>query len=228
MNVSSTASIRIAIVDDHRLFRKGLAALLADMPGLSVVLEAGHGAELLTSLQEVPADVVMLDISMPVMDGIATLQHLRSQHPQLKVIMLSMNEDDAMIIHLMGLGANGYLLKEAQPEEVETAIRTVMTSGYFLNDRVSRAMLTRIARPEKIKPVQFGTDISDREMEVLMLVCHGLTTQEIGEKLFISPRTVEGHRKNMMEKLGIHNTASLVIFAIKQGWIDPDDIHMPG
>jgi two-component system response regulator DegU len=221
-------AIRIALVDDHRLFRKGLAALLADMPGLSVVLEASHGAELLAALPDVQADVVMLDISMPVMDGIETLKQLRSRHPALKVIMLSMNEDDAMIVHLMGLGANGYLLKEAQPEEVETAIRSVMASGYFLNERVSRAMLSRLVKPEKVKPSLHGSTISDREMDVLLLVCHGLTTQEIGDRLFISPRTVEGHRKNMMEKLGIHNTASLVIFAIKQGWIDPDEIHLRG
>lgn len=220
--------IQVALADDHTLFRKGMLALLQDAAGLAVCFEASNGRELLQQLAAGPLpDVVLLDISMPEVDGIEALKRIRQDHPKIKVLMLSMNQDDAMILHLMEHGANGYLLKETDPDEVEVAIRAVVETGFYFNERVSRALLTKIVRGDKFKPTFSGlVQLSDREVEVLDLVCHGLTNPEIGDKLFISPRTVEGHRKNIMEKMGVRNTAGMIVYAIKKGWIDLDAISL--
>jgi DNA-binding NarL/FixJ family response regulator len=217
-----SSPIQVAIVDDHTLFRKGLRALLEDSEGLVVLFEAADGHDLLAQLAEGPQpQVVLLDISMPVMDGIAALQHIRSSYPAIKVVMLTMNHDDAMILHLVEAGASGYLLKESDPDEVETAIKAAVETGFYFNDRVSRAMLSRIVKGDKFKPTFSGlVQLTDREVEVLHHVCKGLTNPEIGERLFISARTVEGHRKNIMEKMGVRNTAGMVVYAIKKGWVD--------
>ncbi|HEX2900461.1 MAG TPA: response regulator transcription factor, partial [Bacteroidia bacterium] len=163
--------------------------------------------------------------SMPEMDGITALQRIRSEYPAIKVVMLTMNQDDAMILHLVEAGANGYLLKESDPDEVEMAIKAAAETGFYFNDRVSRAMLSKIVKGDKFKPVFSGMiQLTDREVEVLGLVCRGLTNPEIGDKLFISARTVEGHRKNIMEKMGVRNTAGMIIYAIKKGWVDLSEV----
>ncbi|MBK9447893.1 MAG: response regulator transcription factor [Bacteroidetes bacterium] len=225
--VSSPNPIKVALTDDHKLFRKGMIALLEDAEGMQVLFEAGNGIELLQKLSEgnLP-DVILLDITMPEMDGIAALQRIRSEFPTVKVVMLTMNQDDAMILHLIELGANGYLLKESDPDEVEMAIRAVMETGFYFNDRVSRAMLSKIVKGDKFKPVFAGlVQLTDREVEILDHVCRGLTNPEIGDKLFISARTVEGHRQNIMEKMGVRNTAGMIIYAIKKGWVALDEIQ---
>ena len=224
--VSSPNPIRVALTDDHKLFRKGMIALLEDAEGMQVLFEAGNGIELLQKLaQGQLPDVILLDITMPEMDGIAALQRIRSEYPSVKVVMLTMNQDDAMILHLIELGANGYLLKESDPDEVEMAIRSVIETGFYFNDRVSRAMLSKIVKGDKFKPVFSGMiQLTDREVEILDQVCRGLTNPEIGDKLFISARTVEGHRKNIMEKMGVRNSAGMIIYAIKKGWVDLDGI----
>ena len=203
-----------------------MTALLEDAEGMQVLFEAGNGIELLQKLSEgqLP-DVILLDITMPEMDGISALQRIRSEYPSVKVVMLTMNQDDAMILHLIELGANGYLLKESDPDEVEMAIRSVMETGFYFNDRVSRAMLSKIVKGDKFKPAFSGMiQLTDREVEILDQVCRGLTNPEIGDKLFISARTVEGHRKNIMEKMGVRNSAGMIIYAIKKGWVDLDGI----
>lgn len=219
-------TIQIAIADDHALFRSGLNALLSQFEGLAVVAEAANGKELLQKISENPAiDIVLLDISMPEMDGIEALKAIKQNYPAVKVIMLTMIQDDAMILHFMTLGANSYLLKECEPQELEWAIRSVMQSGFYFNERVSTVMLNKIVKGDRFKP-QFKGNVSltDREFEVLECVCKGLTNPEIGDKLFISPRTVEGHRKNIMEKMGVTNTAGMVVYAIKKGWVDVGEL----
>ncbi len=220
------STIQVALADDHKLFRKGMIALLEDVEDLAVNFEANNGLELLQHLADgAKPDVILLDISMPEMDGIEALKRIRLDHPAIKVIMLTMNQDDAMILHLMELGANGYLLKESDPDEVEMAIHAVVESGFYFNERVSRALLTKIVKGDKFKPTFSGlVQLTEREVETLDLVCRGLTNPEIGAKLFISPRTVEGHRKNIMEKMGVRNTAGMIVYAIKKGWVDLDGI----
>lgn len=218
--------IQVALVDDHTLFRKGLKALLEDSEDLAVLFEAGNGHELLAQLSDgLLPQVILLDISMPEMDGITALQRIRSEYPAIKVVMLTMNQDDAMILHLVEAGANGYLLKESDPDEVEMAIKAAAETGFYFNDRVSRAMLSKIVKGDKFKPVFSGIiQLTDREVEVLGHVCRGLTNPEIGDKLFVSARTVEGHRKNIMEKMGVRNTAGMIIYAIKKGWVDLSEV----
>jgi DNA-binding NarL/FixJ family response regulator len=224
--MAESSPIQVALVDDHTLFRKGLKALLEDSEDLAVLFEAGNGQELLAQLSDgLLPQVILLDISMPEMDGITALQRIRSEYPAIKVVMLTMNQDDAMILHLVEAGANGYLLKESDPDEVEMAIKAAAETGFYFNDRVSRAMLSKIVKGDKFKPVFSGMiQLTDREVEVLGHVCRGLTNPEIGDKLFISARTVEGHRKNIMEKMGVRNTAGMIIYAIKKGWVDLSEV----
>lgn len=217
--------IRVAIIDDHRLFRKGLAALIETNDDMQVTLEGENGQELIDALNNTTAnvaDVVILDLEMPVMDGQQTAQMLQKDYPEVKPIIVSMHNDSQFIIDLMEAGARGYLLKNAAPEEMETAIRSVHETGYFFNDTVSRTMLHGLVAKNKVTPQFKNQDaLSQRELEVLQLICEEYTTAEIGEKLFISPRTVEGHRNNILLKTGARNTAGMVVYAIKHQLFDP-------
>ncbi len=213
--------IKLAIVDDHNLFRLGLVRILQQSDDIEVVLEAVNGKEFLDKLADHQIDVVLLDIQMPEMDGIKVTEHLRAKGDNPKIIILSMHDEDQFILHLLELGANGYLLKDTDPEEVETAIRKVHQSGIYFTDFVSRVMLKKatLKQHKAGKIFNHKTDLSDRELEVLTHICEGLTTSEIGDKMCISPRTVEGHRNRIMEKLDVNNTAKLVAYAIKHNLI---------
>lgn len=215
--------MRIALVDDHALFRKGMQAILGGIDDMEVVLEADHGQDFLDQLKDTPVDVVLMDLEMPEMDGMEATKILRSDYPDVRVLILSMHSDEKFIIKLMELGAHGYLLKTAQPDEIEVAIRSTMESGYYFTELVSKVMLHGLVQRKKVQPT-FNTQaqLSQREQEVLLHICKELTTPEIAEALFLSPRTVEGHRNNLMQKTGAKNTAGLVVYAIKNGHFDPE------
>lgn len=214
--------IRLALADDQLLFRRGLVMLLRDMEGVQVVFECGNGEELLTGMRDNPIDIVLLDLEMPVMDGIQTLGHLRKEYPEVKVIVLSTHNKEQFIAQAMDSGAAGYMLKSADTDEIESAIRSVRESGYYYSDRVSHVMLHGLVKRQKVKPTFYEVDpLSDRELEVLRAICQGLTNTEIAGKLFISPRTVEGHRNNMLLKTGAKNTAGLVVYAMTKGYYTP-------
>lgn len=211
--------IKLAVVDDHNLFRKGLVSIMNQVPEFEVVFQATNGREFLDLLPSNPVDVVLLDLQMPELDGKAVTEILRKDNSDIKIIILTMQDEDQYILHLMEIGASGYLLKDTDPEEVENAIRKVVTSGHYFSEYVSRVMLRKVSQKANSKVFNYKTDISDRELEVLKLICEGLTTTEIAEKIFLSPRTVEGHRLRMLEKLGVKNTAGLVAFAIRNGLV---------
>ncbi|MFK7925505.1 MAG: response regulator [Bacteroidia bacterium] len=213
--------MKIALVDDHKLFRKGMRALLEEIDGLEVIFEAANGQELLDHMAEQQAEIILLDLEMPVMDGVTVLPKIQSTYPNTKVLILSMHQDDQFIVHLLEQGAHGYLLKDTELEELEDALECVRDNGFYFNDRTSRAMLSRLTRRQKIKPT-FGhvEPLSDRETEVLKLICEEFTTAEIADKLFLSPRTIEGYRNRLLEKTGAKNTAGLVVFAARQGYLD--------
>ncbi len=214
--------IRLALADDQVLFRRGLAMLLGDMPDVQVVFECANGEELLRHLKTEPVDIVLLDLEMPVMDGMAAMKHIRKEHPEVKVIVLSMHEEEKFIVHLMELGANGYVVKTAEPDEIENAIRAVATSGYHFSELVGQVMLQGLVNKEKVRPTFSDTDpLTEREQEVLRLICQELTTTEIAGKLFLSPRTVEGHRNNILLKTGARNTAGIVVYALTKGLYTP-------
>ncbi len=214
--------IRLALADDQVLFRKGLAMLLQDMADAQVVLECANGAELLTELARTPVDIVLLDLQMPVLDGIETTKRIKQDFPQVKVIILSTHDEDKFIAHLMELGANGYMLKTAEPDEIDTAIRSVAANGFYFSELVSRVMLHGLVKKKQVKPVFNEVDpLSERELDVLRGICQELTTAEIAAKLFVSPRTVDFHRNNLLLKTGAKNAAGLVVYAITKGHFAP-------
>jgi len=213
--------IRIALVDDHVLFRRGMMAMLGLNEELEVVFDCGNGAEALNILKEQPVDIVLMDLEMPGLDGTAATQQITSAYPDVSVIVLSMHDDEQFIVHLMKAGAKGYLLKNAEPEEIIAAIQSVFETGFYFNDRVSRVMLSGLMEDTRMKPKFSGQEeLSKREIEVLRLICEEKTTTEIGEALFISPRTVEGHRNNILLKTGARNTAGMVVYAIRNRLVD--------
>ncbi|MGR3810785.1 response regulator [Jiulongibacter sp. NS-SX5] len=215
--------IKIAVVDDHNLFRAGLVQILNQSEELEVVLEAENGQDFLQKLEGTDVDVVLLDVDMPEMNGIEVTEKLReNERQEPKIIILSMHDEDQFILHLLETGANGYLLKDTDPDELEEAINKVYKKGIYFTEFVSRVMLNKATiktRQRSGKFFNYKTDLSERELEVLRLICEGFTTAEIADKIFLSPRTVDGHRTRIMEKLGVHNTASLVAFAIKNSLI---------
>ncbi|MCY7356328.1 MAG: response regulator transcription factor [Rudanella sp.] len=216
--------IKLALCDDHNLFRVGMASILTQVPDFELILEAANGQELIDKIARKTPDVVLLDLQMPVLDGTATADFLRENHPLIKIVILTMHDEDRMVLHLLEKGVSGYLLKDADPDEVEKAIRKVMDDGVYLNDFVSRAMLRKMTNTSTAmkQPSTFYNSkvlLSEREKEVLKLICEGLSTAEISEKIFLSPRTVEGHRLRILEKTGTKNTAGMVAYAFKNNLV---------
>lgn len=208
--------IKIAIVDNHSLFRKGLAGMLSTETTFEVVLEAGNGKELLQRIGKMTIDVVLMDAEMPEMDGLEATRILREQRTDIRVVMLSAYGEKDMILHAIDNGARGYLRKDSGLDEVIDAIHTVVQNGFCFNQDVSHILLRGVVEQDKFQstfnPV---SKLTERELEVLRLICQELTSAEIGENLFLSPRTIETYRRNLMEKIGARNTVGLVLFALK-------------
>jgi two-component system response regulator DegU len=214
--------IRLALADDQLLFRRGMALLLRDMADVQVVLERANGEELLAGLKEETVDIVLLDLQMPVMDGMEAMRRVKQEHPEVKVIVLTTHDEEKFIAHLMELGANGYMLKNAEPDEIENAIRSVAENGFYFSDVVNRVMLQSVVKKKQVKPTFNDIDpLSERELEVLRAICQELTTTEIAGKLFVSPRTVDFHRNNILLKTGARNAAGLVVYAMTKGIYSP-------
>ena len=215
--------IKLALCDDHTLFRVGMATILGQVQDFELILEASNGQELIDRIPRKTPDVVLLDLQMPVMDGTATADYMREHHPLIKIVVLTMHDEDRMVLHLLEKGVSGYLLKDAEAGEVEKAVRKVMDEGVYLNEFVSKAMLRKMTNKTNVKPVNafYNSKIllSEREKEVLALICEGLSTNEISEKIFLSPRTVEGHRLRILEKTGTKNTAGMVAYAFKNNLV---------
>lgn len=200
--------IRVALVDDHSLFRSGLRGLLDRSKGVHVVGEAGDGEEFLAMLPSLDADVVMMDFSMPGLDGAQTTERALALRPGLRVIALTMLGDAPYYVRMVEAGAKGFLMKDTPLDEVVRAIETVAGEGTWFCREVLQALTD-------IPPDREPTLLSTREVEVLACVCRGLSNQQIADELFISKRTVDKHRANILEKTGCANTASLVIYAVK-------------
>jgi DNA-binding NarL/FixJ family response regulator len=214
---------RIFLVDDHAIVRDGIRALLAHEPGLEVVGEASHGQELLDQLPHTPANVVLLDINMPVLDGLATTQRLHAEYPDIKILVLSMLNHERYIGQLFTAGAHGYILKSADKGEILIAIQTVANGKQFLCSELGLAMLHKVlAKEEYTEPSDSKkpSQLTRRETEILRLLAEGLTTSEMAEKLFTSKRTIETHRQNILEKTQTKNTAALIKLAMTQGLLD--------
>ncbi len=212
--------IKIALVDDQRMFRDGVKALVSSFENIDIIHECSNGKEFLEQISS-DLDMVLLDLEMPEFNGLETMEELHKTQSATKVIFVSQNQEPIMITRLMELGAKGYLTKDASSEELHRAILSVHQTGYYFNDLVSRSLLTKLANKEVVNPTfNYVEQLSNRECEVLQLICEEFTTKEIAEKLFLSPKTVENHRTRIMDKTGVRNTAGLVVFAIKNDLYD--------
>ena len=211
--------VRIALVDDHTLFRTGLRGLLSMRENFDVTVDVGSGEEFLEALGASEIDVVFMDISMPGIDGAETTRRAIERCPGLRVIALSMYGDDHFYKLMLDSGASGFLLKDSDIEEVYAAVDAVIEGDSYFSEALLGSFtrnMSRLALPEAM-----GEDaLSDREVEILVEVCRGLSNQEIADKLFISKRTVDKHRANILEKTGCKNTANLVVYAIKHHLVE--------
>jgi DNA-binding NarL/FixJ family response regulator len=213
--------IKVAIADDHKIFRKGVILSLRPYSNIKFVQEAENGEELLAGLAESAPDVILMDLRMPQKDGIETTKIVSKQYPHIYVLVLSMHEDERFVSHLMENGANGYLLKNAEPQEIRRAIMDVFEKGYYLNNFVNRILIKKAHAKQKALPsLSNDISISDKEKEVLQYICMEFTAQEIAQKMNISPRTVEAIKDRLMERFGSKNTAGLVFFAVKNNLVD--------
>jgi DNA-binding NarL/FixJ family response regulator len=207
----------IVIVDDHLLIAKAITSIIEKFPGYEVLFEAENGAVLVERFRQkknIP-DIVLLDISMPVMDGFETALWLKDNHPEVTVMALTMQGDDDSLIKMIRCGAKGYLQKNVHPVELEKALDTLVSKGAYYPDWATSRILYNIARGGD--PREKGIPITEKEKEFLKYACTELTYKEIGEKMFCSPRTVESYRDSLFEKLGVHTRVALALYAVKTG-----------
>ena len=202
--------INIAIIDDHTLFRNGVAALMREFEELEVVFEAENGEQMqLMFVKHRLPQVILMDINMPVMDGYAATKWVKDKYPQIKILALSMFEDDKAVIRMLKSGASGYVLKESRPKELLEAIKTINEKGVYINEMVSGKLFRQISGKEE------KLDLSKKEMEFLKLCCSELTYKEIASIMFVSPRTVDNYRESLFEKLHLKSRTGLVLYAIQ-------------
>lgn len=214
--------IKVAIADDHQIFRKGVILSLRQYTNIKFVFEAENGEDLVQKVSdnELP-DVILMDLKMPVKDGIETTKYLNKHFPAIRIIILTMYEDERFVGHLMDSGANGYLLKSTEPAEIKKAITDVMRTGFYLNNFVNKVLIKKNYAKQKFNPnLNSEVVISEREKEVLTLVCMEYTAQEIAQKMEISARTVEAIKDRLMERFGVKNSVGLVFYAMKNSLID--------
>ncbi|HTS43481.1 MAG TPA: response regulator transcription factor [Puia sp.] len=213
-------TIKVVIADDHALFRAGVKTALSVKKDVELIAEADNGMQLLNLLKHVEPDVILLDIQMPIMDGITALPEIRKLYPQVKVIILSMHNDHSMISKLMEIGANSYLTKNSDSENIYNAIKTCYEQEFFFNELTNKALLSGL----RTKRMDTGTaqevNLSEKELTILKLMCEEKTTKEIADLVDISPRTVEAIRDKLKTKTGAKSMAGLVMYAVKNGIIE--------
>ena len=212
--------IKVAIADDHALFRTGVKTSLSSRKDIQMVAEAENGMQLLNLLKHIKPDVILLDIHMPIMDGYTTLPEIKKLHPEMKVIMLSMNNDPSIITKMMEVGANSYLTKESDPETIYDAIRTCYEQEYFFNDLTNKAMLSGLRTKKPMDMTPADVHLTDKEITILKLMCEEKSTKEIAELVDLSPRTVEAIRDKLKTKTGVKSMAGLVMYAVKAGIVE--------
>lgn len=218
--------INIAVVDDHHLFRAGLISLLKDHDGLNVVLQASNGRDLFKQLKNhaesgkrILPDIVLLDIQMPEMNGIETTLQLQEDYPAIKIIILTMHNEEEFIFDLMNKGASGFIAKDKTIDMVLDAVYSVVSNGIYFNEQILQAIVKGSQRKLKIPEFPKETELSEREIEIIQLVCDQKTNKQIAEILEVSQRTIESHRTAIANKTGVKNTAGLVLFAIRHSLI---------
>src|SRR5829696_9954331 len=220
MKNTETSVIRVAIADDHALFRAGVKTSLSSRKDIQMVAEAENGMQLLNLLKHIQPDVVLLDISMPIMDGLTTLPEIKKLYPDVKVIMLSMHNDHSMITRMMEIGANSYLTKDSDSETIYQAIRTCYADDFFFNDLTNKALLNGLRNKRSPEPEPAEVQLSEKEITILKLMCEEKSTKEIADMVDLSPRTVEAIRDKLKTKTGVKSMAGLVMYAVKAGIVE--------
>lgn len=208
----------IAIVDDHLLFAQSLEALVSSFKDYEVIFHATNGKNFIEALKksQVKPDVVLLDINMPVMNGLETMTWIKNTYPEMKTIALSMDDSEETIIKMLRLGAKGYLLKDIHPDIFKKAISDVIEKGFYYSDRITNTLLDTLDRKEKDQEIK----LKDREIEFLKLACTEKTYKEIAGVMFLSPKTIDGYRENLFDKLDVKSRIGLVLYAIKHKVIE--------
>ncbi|MFM7838660.1 MAG: response regulator [Chitinophagaceae bacterium] len=214
--MSKELVIKLALADDHKIFRDGIKMALKGKEYLKLLWEAEDGKDLMHKMQLKPPDVLLMDIRMPELDGINAIGLLRKEYADLKIIMLTMYDDQEMISKMLDLGANAYLTKTTDPEEIYQAILTCMNDDFYFNDLVNKAVLSKLQTKKQVRqfypnPVKF----SEKEVRILRLLAEDKTTEEISKEIFLSPRTIETIRQNMKTKVGVKTIAGLIMYGMR-------------
>jgi len=213
--------IKVAIADDHILFRTGVKTALSMKKDIKMIAEADNGMQLLNLLKHTQPDVILLDIQMPILDGISTLPEIKKLYPEIKVIMLTMHNDHSMISRLMELGANAYLTKNSDSDVIYEAVKTVHQQEYFFNALTNKALIDGLRLKRQAEASQpMDAKLSDKEVTILRLMCEEKSTKEIADLVDLSPRTVEAIRDKLKTKTGAKSMAGLVMYAVKSGIIE--------
>ncbi len=223
VNPTSVEPIKVLIADDHVLYRAGVKTALSTKKDIKIIAEADNGMHLLNMLKMIQPDVILLDIQMPVMDGIGALPEIKKNWPHIKVIMLTMMDDHSMITKLMELGANSYLSKTSDSEIIYEAIKTCFEQEYYFNSLTNKALLTNLKQRNNAMPQKFAqqeAQLNDKEMLILKLMCEEKSTKEIADFVELSPRTVEAIRDKLKVKTGAKSTAGLIMYAVKNNILD--------
>ena len=211
---SIPSPIRVVLADDHDLVRSGIKALLSMIDGVEVIAEARDGLELIQLVDNLQPDVVMTDISMPGMDGIAAISQIHAKHPKMRILVLSMYDTVDFVKRAVASGACGYLMKDSPPFELEQAVRSVMATGSYF----SPAIAQRLLQPSE---PTINDELTQRQIEILKLIAQGRASKEIAFELGLSPKTVDVHRARIMERLRLNDIASLTLYAVRKGLIKP-------
>jgi DNA-binding NarL/FixJ family response regulator len=215
-------TIKVIIADDHEIFRDGLKLMLQKQPDIQLLAEAEDGKELIEKTEQLNPDVVITDVKMPRMDGASATRYLTEHHPHIGIIALTMFDEEEQIIEMLESGAKGYLLKNADKNEIKEAIQSVYDQTPYYCKHTSHRLAQLVAKskfnPYRQKP---KLEFTEREKEIITHICEGITNKEIAEKIFLSVRTVEGLRMKIMEKMNVKNTAGIIIYAIKNGHYSP-------
>ncbi|PZR27407.1 MAG: DNA-binding response regulator [Citrobacter freundii] len=212
---------KVALVDDHVLLRRGLATLIDSFDEFSVIFQADNGEQMQQKINsdDLP-DLVLLDINMPKMDGYASAVWLKQKYPLIRIMALSMYDNENAVIRMFKAGAKGYILKDCEPPELRSALLSIMERGYYYSELVTGKLIHSINKLEEDNDIRNMTQLNDREVQFLKLVCTEMTYKEIAEQMFLSPRTIDGYRDALFEKLNIKTRVGLVMYAIKNGFVN--------
>jgi DNA-binding NarL/FixJ family response regulator len=217
--------IRVLLVDDHTILRDGIRLLLSSQEDIEVVGEAGDGEEAIVKARELKPDVILMDISLPKVNGIEATKLIKAERPESKILILTMHEDEEYVFPLLAAGASGYILKKTASSELISALRAVAEGNAFLHPAIAKTVLEKYRQGQPASVAGGPDGLTEREVEVLRLIAQGLSNREIADRLFISIKTVQAHRSNIMEKLNLHDRVELAKYALRKGLIKIDEME---